>query len=150
MEISDENTPLAASSFVGDQSRPQLQSFVLDLTQEELSLTFSETVKAESFQIPFVKLLNGDGVLYTLEDSSSSEQDSTSIVISLSSHDLNEIKKLDTLWHIKQRTVVLYTLTMYRLRFDRELSSLNTYRLRFDWELRSRRRCSWHLLWRLE
>ena len=86
-----------ASSFTRDTTAPELNDFDLDLSNNTLTLYFSETVRAAMVDVTQYSIQNMDGtVLYELtDDSQTSTADSTIITIALGIDDLNNIK-LDT------------------------------------------------------
>ena len=85
-----------ALRFYEDLTSPQLVSFSIDLTLEEIVLTFDETVNATSVAIPEFAV-QGDEMqmdFRQLSDSTHSFDDSTFVTIFLGLNDLNEIKRL--------------------------------------------------------
>ncbi len=95
-EISPAET-VQAYNVVPDISGPLLRSFNLNLSTDILSLTFSETVSAPSFNQTAITFLNNqDGLVqHTLTDSYVNPViDSTEIFVQLSTNDVNEIKRL--------------------------------------------------------
>ena len=88
---------LRALQFFQDITSPMLLSFTLNLTTEELRLTFDETISYNDTVLTRFTLDSGPNSTYvTLTDASRvSMNDSTIIVISLDTVDLNRIK-LDT------------------------------------------------------
>ena len=86
-----------AYNFIPDTTKPVLRAFSLNLTSDILSLSFSETVSAITFnQTSFTLHDSPDGfVSHTLSDSElTSNTDSTEIFVQLSYNDANVIKLL--------------------------------------------------------
>ena len=109
LESVNSSNATKVSTVIPDTTHPTLVSFNLNLTSETLELTFDETVNAStldvtgfSFQSDSVYVIN-DTYSYTLTSSTHIEggdpigQDSTVIVISLSTSDLNKIKEREYL-----------------------------------------------------
>jgi hypothetical protein len=92
-----EETGLEVTDFIQDTTSPELLSFRLNLTSEELTLTFDETISAiDTNLLLFTLQSEENSTSVTLSASSQvSVNDSTVIVVSLSTSDLNRIK-LDT------------------------------------------------------
>ena len=97
LTIIPNNTAKQATGFIQDRTNPVLVSFTLNLTSEELVLTFDETVSYSSVIPRLLSLQSGpNGSAINITDSSTvSESNSTVITIFLSRQDLNRIK-LDT------------------------------------------------------
>ena len=86
-----------AYNYIPDVTRPELRAFSLNLTSDILSLFFTETVSAVTFnQTSFIVYDSRNGMVsHTLSDSElTSEVDSTEIFVQLSYDDANEIKRL--------------------------------------------------------
>ena len=85
-----------AYSYIPDITPPRLDHFKLDLDNETLTLSFSETVNASSIEVHRITLQNRMTELstesYTLFNSLVPLQDSHVILVQLSFLDLNEIK----------------------------------------------------------
>lgn len=98
---------LMAFSFTVDTTRPELDSFSLNVASGVLILTFSEPVIGTSFNVSAITLFNGqismvNGELqptasYTLTGGSSSSSDSTVVEIHLTQQDLSAINSMDNL-----------------------------------------------------
>ena len=106
-EVAPENAQLA-QQFTDDTTDPVLLSFSLNLTTNELMLTFDETVSYSSLDLTKLRLRSGiNSSTVTLTDTSRVlMDDSTILTISLSRQDLNKIK-LDTTLAISQNTTEL-------------------------------------------
>ena len=61
----NETSPLRAFEVKADTTDPVLVGFSLDMNEGVLSLTFSETVNSDSFNVLFVTLLDSPAVSYT-------------------------------------------------------------------------------------
>ena len=94
LTIIPNDTAKLASDFVQDTTNPVLLSFTLNLTSEQLALTFDETVSYSSVVLRLLTLQSGlNGSAINLTDSSTvSESNSTIITVFLSTQDLNRIK----------------------------------------------------------
>ena len=96
IDISEENA-LQAYNVILDFTSPQLVSFNLNLTSDVLSLSFSETVSANSFNQSAITIYDSIAgpVSYTLVDSYVTPLvDATEIFVQISRRDANEIKRL--------------------------------------------------------
>jgi hypothetical protein len=87
-----------ASDFTSDATRPTLVAAVLDLSQEVMNLTFSETVNASTFEYTAVTLQSSGDPAATSVTLSTPEayivgDTAVSLSISLGDDDLNEIKR---------------------------------------------------------
>ena len=106
-------TPRQAEQFTSDTVSPQLQGFDLDLDQEILTLTFSETVNADSLDVTQISLqseANSTQPLYSLSDMSfTSSINGTVIVVNISTQDLNRIKQLDSIGVSNETTFLSVT-----------------------------------------
>ena len=111
------NVSSVRASFTPDTTRPELEAFILDLNMGLITLNFSETVDASSLNISSIVLLETDnetsnGLSYNLTggvlpiNSQTLSPDSTIIVVSLGSTDLNEIKQLTTLGTDEENTFI--------------------------------------------
>ena len=90
---------LQASEFTPDVSMPPLVSYILNLNEGRLLLTFNETVRAETLNITNIVLGSGanfssSNFVYQLTGGNSSQTDSTSIIVQFSVEDLNELKRI--------------------------------------------------------
>ena len=92
-----DNDSLEVSNFTADSRRPTLVQFVLDLNTSIATFSFSEIVRASTFdvtQIVFRNLRNQSLTSHRLTTASeASVNDSTLITVSLSEADLNIIKR---------------------------------------------------------
>lgn len=99
---------LQVSEYTGDITRPTLTSFNFDVDAGTLELQFDETVQASSLDYTQLTLQdtphNGSMNTYTLSGGSHSTVDTAIIVVTLSSFDLNEIKKIRDLASIDPST----------------------------------------------
>ncbi len=92
--INDGNA-LQVTEFTPDTRPPVLTRFVLDMNAEILTLTFDETVMAESLLVTYLTLHNMNStVIFTLTKGLSSQVDSTILTVYFDIDNLNEIKKL--------------------------------------------------------
>ena len=93
------DSALMVTEYIGDITRPTLNSFDLDLRTRELTLYFSETVNATSvnpFGIFLVSAVGGD-ISYRLTGGRVDSTDGPVIVFILSIADSNGIKAADGL-----------------------------------------------------
>ena len=95
----DGTGPLPAMDFVEDRTRPVLLSFDLDMTLEILTLHFRETVDYMTLNVTFITLqqdfdANGLNDTHRLTGGMVSQMDDTTLMISLTSLDLNQLKTL--------------------------------------------------------
>ena len=99
---------LQVSEYTGDITRPTLTSFNFDVDAGTLELQFDETVQASSLDYTQLTLQdtphNGSMNTYTLSGGSHSTVETAIIVVTLSSFDLNEIKKIRDLASIDPTT----------------------------------------------
>ena len=98
-EITDDEA-IKVSSFSSDATPPVLTSFTLDVDGGWLHLTFDETVNASSFDISSVTIQSSSMSpieYYKLQDSVSSQEDSTIITVYIDQIDLDNIKVLNML-----------------------------------------------------
>jgi hypothetical protein len=95
----DGNNAVQVDQYNRDNTDPVLQKCALDLTNEELTLSFSETVDASSIIVSHITLAQdagGIGTTYSLHSpSGTSSEDGPEIVVDISLTDLNEIKRLN-------------------------------------------------------
>ncbi|CAI8014679.1 hypothetical protein GBAR_LOCUS9167 [Geodia barretti] len=90
-----EDTLRPVRDYIQDTTPPELDEFVLDLDEGELSLTFNETVNASSLNIEAITVVSGTHPMaenYRLRFSSFSLRDNTSVVVYLAQEDLDQIK----------------------------------------------------------
>ena len=83
---------LQARNYTSDTSPPILQIFDFDLNSGTISLTFDETVNASSFDVVLTIVTNLDGQEVILSTSSSSENFSTTVFLTVSQDDLDSIR----------------------------------------------------------
>jgi len=94
---------IRASAYEGDASAPTLESFDLDMNNEKLTMTFSETVLASSVEETKFAIANkavgeaGHKLVSLQIDSTASTVDHTIVTISLSTSDMNVLKEDATL-----------------------------------------------------
>ena len=83
--------------FTPDQTRPQLTSYDFDLDSGELFLTFSETVDRSTLQTNGISLQGSSNAsntdIYTLSGGSSISYNNPIILVTLSTDNLNEVKR---------------------------------------------------------
>ena len=80
------------NTFTQDATNPVLESFSLDVSNAELSLTFSESVLATSLMPTEIALSNGGESLLLSGGTLASTEAGTSVTLILSEEDLNELK----------------------------------------------------------
>jgi hypothetical protein len=102
---------IAADSFVNDTTSPVLLQTRVDLTQETLSLKFSEIVRNTTLNVSEITLVNLPGGSITFVPSSSSviSYNGRWMTISFSSDDLNELKRLDNLFTSQADSHIRFT-----------------------------------------
>ena len=95
--LTAESSGLLADRFVFDDIPPVLNNFTLDVNSGELTLTFSEPVSAEVFDVEGITLQDSrssPNSSYQLTSSSLTSSDNgVEILVSLSNYDLNHIKE---------------------------------------------------------
>ncbi|MFB3918433.1 MAG: hypothetical protein ACE14U_00005 [Candidatus Velamenicoccus archaeovorus] len=82
------------TSYTADTTAPTLNSWVLNLNTHQLTLNFSEVVKASSFTASAFTLQNtasSPTVTYALTDSATASSNGTSIVVTFSTTDFNTL-----------------------------------------------------------
>jgi hypothetical protein len=92
-----DNLPI--TGFIPDEKAPSIVSFDLDLQNEELTLTFSETILASSVDVTEFTIVGAQNSAdeRKLQFGTKSEIDSTVIVVYLDTRDLNYIKEVTSL-----------------------------------------------------
>jgi hypothetical protein len=81
-------------SYKNDDTNPTLREFDLDMTEHTLTLRFSETVKAtDTLNIESFTLKGASGQSFVPRGIPIISEDSTEIVVLLTTNDINEIKK---------------------------------------------------------
>ena len=94
-------SPLQASGFIPDVSRPEILSFDLDMDSSILTLSFSEVVNISSFDITAIMLQSNSfvtfGTFYSLQNSTTAFETLTRVNIFLSDEDANNIKRMTSL-----------------------------------------------------
>ena len=102
---------LRASNYTRDLTRPNLLSFDLDMNTGSLTLTFDETVSADTFK-PTSLVLEDDIYIsttsYILTGGYFRVIDSTMISLNITDYDLNEIKKLRNLATLRYTTNLMF------------------------------------------
>ena len=108
--------PLRADDFMPDMMPPSLVRFDLNLTSETILLTFSEVVNASSLDVTQFTLVAGAGLVDVnrtlssgVNGSTSSDIDSTEIIVYLGADDLNEIKRLTDLGTSVTNSYLVFT-----------------------------------------
>ena len=93
------DSALRVLRYTEDVTSPMLVLFELDLSTEEVLFVFDETVNVNSFDVSSLSLIGEDNeTSYTLTGGEISVQENTtSFVLVLTTFDLNEIKKVETL-----------------------------------------------------
>eukprot|EP00911_Craspedida_sp_UC1_P002006 UC1_evm1s1546 len=82
----------AAATYKTDTTVPTLVSFALDLTQETLTMVFSETVNRDSLKVDKLRLQNGAGDFVDLTAGVVSQPALNTLVVKMDIVDLNMIK----------------------------------------------------------
>ena len=115
--------------YINDTTMPRLLAFDLDLTNDLLTLTFSETVFVSTFHVQSLTIQNKlNTQWYKLTAGDTLTPDSTVVVLLLNNTDLNEIKVREGLATDNNNTYV--SIDMYLIQ-DMSLN-LNTPRFSFD------------------
>jgi len=105
------------SDFKGDLTKPQLKSFDLDLSNEQLVLKFSEAVYSDSLKIKGIRLQEnkqafvsgvfaGPDYAYTLTGGTMISPSGPNVIVNLTTYDLDRIKRLSHLAISKATTFV--------------------------------------------
>ena len=93
--------PPIVGTFTQDTVKPTLQSYDLDMHTGTLLLHYSEAMNASSLNVTRLTLQNNraqaDGVFYSLVDSTVTSANDKSIVVRLSTRDLNTLKTIKKL-----------------------------------------------------
>lgn len=91
---------LRANNFFPDLTRPQLTQFSVNLNLETLTLNFDEPVNASSLDPTGITLTNGPSgdTMYTLTGGNTTSVNGLQLVVYVSVHDLNEIKRQESLF----------------------------------------------------
>ena len=97
-----------------DKTSPQLDNFVIDLSNGTITLNFDEPVLARSLNIPSISFqstanLSNNGTDYTLTEGYSNSTNGLSIVIFLDDNDLNRIKQDEQLLRNNLTTFIRFT-----------------------------------------
>ena len=103
---------ILATNFIPDETSPMLISFGLDLTNNILTLNFSEAVSAMTLQPSAVTLqaTRQGGPSHTISSSYvSPDVDSTSITVHLSTEDVNEITRLPFATGLEDTYISIYS-----------------------------------------
>ena len=85
---------LPVTNFVKDSGDPSLTAYDVNMNVGSLTLTFDETVNVSSLVISDVTLNDGMGMTYSLNTSGVNHGPRPAVIINISDHDLNEIKRL--------------------------------------------------------
>jgi hypothetical protein len=106
-----------ARAYNADMTKPSLLNFDLDLTLEQLTLVFSETIRVSSFASQHITLqaVAGDSTLsytFTAASSGTTSTDGLTIVASLSTPNLNALKTLRGLATQTSNTFISITSAM--------------------------------------
>ena len=103
--------PTQADNFTEDTTPPELLQFSANLNSSTLTLLFSEPVNVSSFQYDRFTLLNSNSdaaVMYPLTGGSSPSKNARLITMNITEYDLNEIKRLESLFTGVEDTYLLY------------------------------------------
>ena len=102
---------LSASNYTRDSTRPNLISFDLDMNTGSLTLTFDETVSADTFK-PTSLVLEDDLYVsttsYILTGGYFHVIDSTVVSLNITEYDLNEVKKIRNLATLRYTTNLMF------------------------------------------
>ena len=112
-----EDTAQQVSMYSRDETEPQLENFMLNLTTNILRLSFSETVRSSSLdptQITIQNTVNGNDLTHILTGGISSPADTTYIDLTLTAADLNILKLFRTLATRMENTYLYFTETAVR------------------------------------
>ena len=107
---------LPVSIYIKDTNRPQLEEFDLNLNRSEITLRFNETVNTQSLSVTAITVQHAndsDGPLFSISltnTSFSKSPNSTYLVISISTLDLNDIKRLTNVATSENSTYLSLTL----------------------------------------
>ena len=116
---------LKASNYTRDSTRPNLLSFNLNMNSAVFTLTFDETVSADTF-IPTSLVLQNDIYVptmnYRLTGGHFPSVDSTVITLNISEYDLNEIKKVRNIATDRYTTNIFFDSSLVR---DTDGNSVN-------------------------
>ena len=114
------SVPVSASSFTGDITPPALTEFALfNLTSGTVTLRFSETVDASSFNVTQVTLQSfytyeATVVNYTLTAAAILTEDSTTFIFRISQHDLFTVQQMDDLCDRRQHCYIILSSLVIR------------------------------------
>eukprot|EP00800_Vazella_pourtalesii_P007674 TRINITY_DN203_c1_g1_i1.p1 TRINITY_DN203_c1_g1~~TRINITY_DN203_c1_g1_i1.p1 ORF type:complete len:3770 (+),score=310.53 TRINITY_DN203_c1_g1_i1:1284-11312(+) len=124
-------TSKQVSNFLPDVTPPLLNSFNIDLSLGRLYLFFSETIDIHTVNVTFFTLQNNSMTidqLYSLTTTSIiSSEHSSNITITLSSVDLNEIKRKTDLVTAKSNTFLSVKRDALRDRYNNSLSEISNF-----------------------
>ena len=105
--------PMPVNEFTEDITPPELVSFDLDMNSNQLILTFSETVDVSTFELTEIILLDSNGSASTwfqlTASSNSTMENSTTIVVYLSTEDSNEIRRWPSLAVSHETTFISFS-----------------------------------------
>ena len=122
---------LPASKFINDTTSPELLYFSLDMDSGTISLTFDETVRANTIVEEEITLLGSSNIsnisYVTLIDGIASTQDSTVVDISIVKDDLNEIKFLTDLGTSTNNTFIAFNSELIMDMNDNPVSAISEY-----------------------
>ena len=94
-------SPLQASEFLPDFTRPQLISFDLNMDSRVLTLSFTEVINISSFDVTAIMLQSQTyfimGTFYSLQNSTTAFETLTRVSVFLSDEDANNIKRITSL-----------------------------------------------------
>ena len=93
-------TFLKVFNYTRDSTGPILQEITIDLTSEEISMNFDEPVDVSSLDLTGLTAIAGpnSASFYTLTGGSTTSQNGYNVRVTLTTADLNEIKRLEDLW----------------------------------------------------
>ncbi|XP_062519236.1 uncharacterized protein LOC134194325 [Corticium candelabrum] len=107
---------LRASEVIEDQTSPLLRRFSLDMDRGLLDLTFSETIRSDSFNSTDIVLVSSsiaeNASVYRLQTNASTLNHSPVLTFILSTADVNELKRLNSLAVSKESTFLSHSLQL--------------------------------------
>ena len=112
----NETEAINVTNYTNDTSAPTLLAFELDLTNDTLILSFSETVRVTTLNFNSITIQNeGNTQYYQLTSGNiPMEEDNTVVLIDLDNSDLNEIKKREDLATVENNTYI--SIDMYLIK----------------------------------
>ena len=112
VQIISESSALLVANFFPDRTAPQLEKFFLNMTQETITLFFSETVQSNSLNTTQISLLSLPSIIYsnvTLHHTLSLYGDDFMIIFPLDFDDINLLKQYTDLATSEFDTFISFT-----------------------------------------